>query len=342
MKVLVTGGAGYIGSHTVRQLRHLGFDVMIFDNFSTGHRGFTAGCPTVEGDIRSYEMIRSSLDGVDSVIHFAAHAYVGESVTNPRIYYDNNMSGGLVLMNAAIDAGVRNFIFSSSCATYGIPDQMPIRESTPQCPVNPYGASKLMFERALTDYCSAYGLHFVILRYFNAAGADKSSEIGELHEPEPHLIPRILLAAAGALSHVDIFGDDYPTPDGTCIRDYIHVSDLADAHVLALQYLLDGGESVALNLGSGIGYSVNEVIEAARGITKCDIEVKTGRRRPGDPPVLVASSELAMERLGWTAKRGLPEMLGSAWNWMQKSSTNHMRLLQNGCVLESSGAVPVQ
>jgi len=318
MKILVTGGAGYIGSHTARALRHAGFDVTIFDNFSTGHRAFAAGFPTVEGDIREYDSIRNAVDGFDSIMHFAAHAYVGESVINPRKYFDNNVTGGLVLINAAIDAGVRNIIFSSSCATYGIPEQMPITESTPQRPINPYGASKLMFERVLSDYGSAYKLRFVTLRYFNAAGAEESNEIGELHDPEPHLIPRILLAAAGVTSHVDVFGVDYPTPDGTCIRDYVHVSDLAVAHVMAMRYLMDGGESIALNLGTGAPKSVREVIEAARDITECDIEVKIGPRRLGDPPVLVANPELAQKTLGWTAKNGLPEIVSSAWRWMRR------------------------
>lgn len=322
MKVLVTGGAGYIGSHAARQLRQEGFDVTIFDNFSTGHRIFAAGFPTVEGDIRNYAEIHSALKGFDSVMHFAAHAYVGESVINPRKYFENNVTGGLVLINAAVDAGVRNFIFSSSCATYGVPEQLPIVESTPQHPLNPYGASKLMFERVLSDYGSAYGLRFVTLRYFNAAGADASNEIGELHDPEPHLIPRILLAAAGVISHIDIFGIDYQTPDGTCIRDYIHVSDLAVAHVMALRHLLNGGKSIALNLGTGACHSVREVIEAAREATKCDIKVKTAPRRPGDPPVLVANSELALRTLGWSAKKDLPEMVSSAWRWMQKCSAD--------------------
>jgi UDP-arabinose 4-epimerase len=318
MKVLVTGGAGYIGSHTARLLRQAGFEVTLFDNFSTGHRAFTRGFPTIEGDIRIYDEIRAALQGFDSILHFAAHAYVGESVVNPRKYFDNNVVGGLALLNAALDSGVRNIIFSSSCATYGVPEQMPIVESTPQRPLNPYGASKLMFERMLSDYSSAYGLCYVTLRYFNAAGADDSNEIGELHDPEPHLIPRILLAAAGVLSHVDIFGDDYETPDGTCIRDYIHVSDLAIAHVMALRYLLSGGESIALNLGTGAGYSVKGVIEVAREITGRVIKVETGPRRRGDPPVLVANSELALRTLGWAPTKGLPEMVSSAWRWMEK------------------------
>jgi UDP-arabinose 4-epimerase len=322
MKVLVTGGAGYIGTHAARQLRQEGFDVTIFDNFSTGHRAFVAGFPTVEGDIRNYVEIRNALNGFDSVMHFAARAYVGESVMNPRKYFDNNVTGGLVLVNAAIDAGVRNIIFSSSCATYGIPEQLPISESAPQRPLNPYGASKLMFERVLSDYGSAYGLRFVILRYFNAAGADESNEIGELHDPEPHLIPRILMVAAGVLSHIDIFGIDYETPDGTCIRDYIHVSDLAEAHVMALRHLLNGGENIALNLGTGAGHSVREVIEVALDATKCNIKIETAARRPGDAPVLVANPGLALRTLGWSAKKGLPEMVGSAWRWMQRCSAD--------------------
>jgi UDP-glucose-4-epimerase GalE len=317
MKVLVTGGAGYIGSHTARHLRRAGFDVTIFDNFTTGHRSFAKGFSTVEGDIRNYDEIRGSLGGVDAVLHFAAHAYVGESVINPRKYFDNNVTGGLVLVNAAIDAGVKRIIFSSSCAAYGIPARVPIVESAPQHPVNPYGASKLMFERVLNDYDPAYGLRFVILRYFNAAGADDSNTIGELHDPEPHLIPRALMAASGYLTHVDIFGGDYPTPDGTCIRDYIHVLDLAAAHELALRYLLNDGKSIALNLGTGGGHSVKEVIDVAQSITGREIPIKIGPRRDGDPPVLVADPRLALQTLGWSAKLGLPEMVSSAWRWME-------------------------
>jgi UDP-glucose-4-epimerase GalE len=319
MKVLITGGAGYIGSHTARRLARAGCDVTIFDNFSTGHRSFVKGIATVEGDIRNYDEVRDALNGMDAILHFAAHAYVGESVSNPRKYFDNNVTGGLILANAAIDAGVRKLIFSSSCATYGVPTQVPIVETAPQVPVNPYGASKLMFERVLNDYDPAYGLRFVILRYFNAAGADNSNTIGELHDPETHLIPRSLMAAAGSLPYVDIFGGDYPTPDGTCIRDYIHVLDLAAAHELALRYLLSGGKSISLNLGTGGGHSVKEVIDVARSVTGREIRVKMGRRRDGDPPVLVADPRLALQILGWSAKFGMHEMVSSAWRWMEMS-----------------------
>ena len=268
--------------------------------------------------------LRPVLARVDAVMHFAAHAYVGESVENPRKYFRNNVVAALSLLNSALDAGIRRFVFSSTCAVYGIPEQIPITEQTPREPVNPYGASKLFFENALEAYGRAYGLRSVSLRYFNAAGADESGEIGELHDPETHLIPLALAASTENGPELQIYGSDYPTPDGTCVRDYIHVNDLADAHVRALQYLeRDGGEkgddSLAINLGTGRGHSVLEVIQAAENATGRPVRRKMGPRRPGDPPVLVADPAKAQRVLGWTAKRNLADIVSSAWMWMRES-----------------------
>jgi UDP-glucose-4-epimerase GalE len=249
-------------------------------------------------------------------MHFAAHAYVGESVENPRKYFRNNVEAALCLLNAALDAGIHRFVFSSTCAVYGEPAKVPITEDNPRQPVNPYGTSKLFCEYALEAYDRAYGLRSARLRYFNAAGADDSGEIGELHNPETHLIP-LALAATGERAELKIFGTDYPTPDGTCVRDYIHVNDLADAHVRALQHLEKGGESIALNLGTGKGDSVLEVIRAAETVTGRTVNRKVGPRRSGDPPVLVADATRAHQVLGWKAKRTLPDIVSSAWKWMQ-------------------------
>ena len=263
---------------------------------------------------------------VDAVMHFAAHAYVGESVENPRKYFQNNVVGALSLLNSVLDAGIRRFVFSSSCAVYGIPGQIPITEQTPREPVNPYGASKLFFENALEAYSRAYGLRSVSLRYFNAAGADESGEIGELHDPETHLIPLVLAASTENGPELQIYGSDYPTPDGTCLRDYIHVNDLADAHVRALQHLEKrsdekGGDSLALNLGTGRGHSVLEVIQAAENATGRPVRRMIGPRRPGDPPVLVADPAKAQSVLGWTAKCNFADIVSSAWAWTQKTSS---------------------
>src|SRR5580700_539946 len=253
MVVLVIGGAGYIGSHTARELNRLGHTPLIYDNLSTGHSFLAKGFELVEADILDQSTLFECLQRVDAVIHFAAHAYVGESVTNPRKYFRNNVEGGLALLNACVDCNVRRIIFSSTCAIYGVPAKVPIPEDTPRQPVNPYGVSKLFFEQALEAYDRAYGLRFAALRYFNAAGADESGEIGELHEPEAHLIPSAFLAVTGARPELELFGTDYPTPDGTCVRDYIHVNDLADAHVSALERLASGADSIAVNLGTGTG-----------------------------------------------------------------------------------------
>ena len=321
MAILVTGGAGYIGSHAARALRCSGYEVVLYDNLSTGFRRLAQGFELVEGDISDEAALRPVLGRVDAVMHFAAHAYVGESVENPRKYFRNNVLAALSLLNSALDTGIRRFVFSSTCAVYGIPEQIPITEQTPREPVNPYGASKLFFENALEAYSRAYGLRSVSLRYFNAAGADESGEIGELHDPETHLIPLALAASAANGPELQIHGSDYPTPDGTCVRDYVHVNDLADVHVRALQYLGKGGDSLAINLGTGRGHSVLEVIEAAENATGRPVRQTVGPRRPGDPPILVADPAKAQSVLGWTAKRNLADIVSSAWTWMKKTSS---------------------
>lgn len=317
MVVLVVGGAGYIGSHAARALRARGHEVVIYDNLSTGHAFLANGFELVRGDMGDAATLSAALRRVDSVMHFAAHAYVGESVENPRKYFRNNVEAGLVLLNACLDCGVRKIIFSSTCAVYGVPATVPIPEQTPRQPVNPYGVSKLFFEYALEAYDRAYGLRFASLRYFNAAGADESGEIGELHEPESHLIPSALLAATGARPALDLFGTDYPTPDGTCVRDYIHVNDLADAHVSALERLAAGADSIAVNLGTGQGYSVKEVLNKIEAVSGRRVPVHIAPRRPGDPPALVANPALAERLLKWRARRSLDEIVTTAWNWMQ-------------------------
>ena len=321
MAILVTGGAGYIGSHAARALRRAGYEVVIYDNLSTGCRRLAQGFELVEGDIADKARLGPVLARVDAVMHFAAHSYVGESVENPRKYFRNNVAAALSLLNSALDAGIRRFVFSSSCAVYGIPERIPITEQTPREPVNPYGASKLFFENALEAYSRAYGLRSVSLRYFNAAGADESGEIGEIHDPETHLIPLALAASTASGPELQVYGSDYPTTDGTCVRDYIHVNDLADAHVRALDYLEKNGDSLAINLGTGRGHSVLEVIEAAKNATGRPVRRKMGPRRPGDPPVLVADPTKAQEVLGWTANRNLADIVESAWNWMRNPTS---------------------
>lgn len=318
--ILVTGGAGYIGSHTVQALEQAGYDPVIFDNFSTGHRDFVGGVPLVEGDLRKAEDIRGVFDrfDIDGVMHFAARALVVESCENPALYYENNVVGGFNLLRAMVDAGVRHLIFSSTCATYGLPDTDEISEDHPQRPINPYGETKLAFERAIRWFHSAYGLNFLSLRYFNAAGADPEGRSGEDHSPETHLIPLVLQAAAGIRKEVHMYGTDYPTPDGTCIRDYIHVVDLAAAHVEAMRRLLAGSvESQALNLGTGSGASVREVIDVCRQVSGRSFRVVESPRRPGDPPRLVASADRARTVLAWTPRQSdLPRIVSTAWAWM--------------------------
>ena len=317
MVVLVIGGAGYIGSHTARRLKGHGHDVVIYDNLSTGHACLVDGFELMVGDIMDIPKLTLAMRRADAVMHFAAHAYVGESVRNPRKYFRNNVEAGLALLNTCLDCDVRRFIFSSTCAVYGVPSQTPITEDTPCLPVNPYGVSKLFFERALEAYSAAYGLHFVALRYFNAAGCDDSGEIGELHEPETHLIPSALQALTGARPELELYGTDYTTPDGTCIRDYIHVTDLAEAHVLALKHLANAGNSVALNLGTGRGSSVKEVLDAVEKVVGRPVPKRMASRRAGDPPALVADPTRAQNLLQWKATRSLEEIVRTAWQWMQ-------------------------
>ncbi len=321
MKVLVIGGAGYIGSHTARALRDHRHEVIIYDNLSTGHEFLAKGFELIVGELADAGKLRAALSRVDSVVHFAAHAYVGESVANPRKYFQNNVEAGLTLLNAALDAGARRFVFSSTCAIYGTPEKIPITEDSVRQPINPYGISKLFFENALEAYDRAYGLRFAALRYFNAAGADESGEIGELHDPEPHLIPLALAATRADGPVLRIFGTDYPTRDGTCIRDYIHVNDLAEAHVLALHRLQAGEPSLACNLGTGHGHSVLEILNVVEKVTGSKVNWIQGPRRPGDPPALVADPTRAQQLLNWRATRSLDEIVATAWKWMQHSHT---------------------
>jgi len=318
MKVLVIGGAGYIGSHTARALRRHSDEVIIYDNLSTGQEFLAQGFKLVVGDMADAGKLRSILSGVDAVIHFAAHAYVGESVKNPRKYFRNNVEAALTLLNTAVDAGVLRFVFSSTCAVYGTPAEVPITEQATRQPINPYGVSKLFFENALEAYDHAYGLRFAALRYFNAAGADESGEIGEFHEPEPHLIPLALAATGATAPPLQIFGTDYPTPDGTCIRDYIHVNDLAEAHVLALHRLAHGEPSFAVNLGTGKGNSVLEIVKTVEAVTGKKVNRVQGPRRAGDPPALVADPRRAQQLLQWQPERSLNDIVATAWKWMQR------------------------
>jgi UDP-glucose 4-epimerase len=319
MAVLVTGGAGYIGSITVEILRRHGEQVVVLDNLYRGHRAaLDADVPFYEGNLGDRELIAriAREHPIESCVHFAALAYVGESVTEPAKYYENNVEQGLRLLGALIEAGCKKLVFSSTCATYGEPEQVPIPETHPQWPVNPYGWSKFMMERIMEDYDRAYGLKFVALRYFNASGCTEKK--GEHHEPESHLIPNVLFAAMGKRPYVSVFGSDYPTEDGTAVRDYIHVEDLAEAHWLALEYLRKGGASNYFNLGTGTGFSVMQLIETARKVTGKEIPVKMEGRRAGDPPRLVAVSDKARQVLGWTPKKGdLATIIESAWKWHQ-------------------------
>jgi UDP-glucose 4-epimerase len=316
--IMVAGGAGYIGSHALRDLGENGFDAFAFDNLSTGHAPSVGRATLVQGDLQDGELVERTLRErkVRSVFHFAANCYVGESVTDPEKYYRNNVAATLTLLSAMRRAGVKEFVFSSTCATYGNPVQERMDETHPQAPINPYGWSKLMVERMLADFSHAYGLRYVALRYFNAAGAHPDGTIGEDHEPETHLIPLVLEVASGRMPKLSLFGDDYPTPDGTCIRDYIHILDLAEAHRLALDYLDRGGASTAFNLGNGAGYSVLEVIRCAEAVTGKKVAYQVAPRRAGDPSRLVGDSSRAQKLLGWKQKFGdLKTIVESAWKW---------------------------
>jgi UDP-arabinose 4-epimerase len=317
--VLVTGGAGYIGSHACKALAGAGFIPIAYDNLASGHEWAVRWGPIEKGDILDQARLNEVFKTYrpSAVMHFAAHAYVGESVEEPAKYYRNNVAGSLSLLEAMREHDVSQIVFSSSCATYGVPKAIPIAEKHPQNPINPYGASKLMIERMLADFGAAYGLRSISLRYFNAAGADPDGEIGEDHDPETHLIPLVLEAAARKRSNITIFGTDYDTPDGTCIRDYVHVTDLAEAHVLALRALRGSCNSASYNLGTGNGFSVGEVIQTAREITGRSISAKGGLRRPGDPSRLMADATRAKNELGWKPQYGdLHPMIATAWNWI--------------------------
>lgn len=322
--VLVTGGAGYIGSHTVLALQQAGYPVVVVDNLVYGHRDIVESVLQVEficGDICDRTLLDQVFAQYDiaAVIHFAAYAYVGESVEEPAKYYRNNVLGTLTLLEAMLAAKVSNFVFSSTCASYGNPNQIPIPEEHPQDPINPYGMTKFMVEKILTDFDQAYGLRSVRFRYFNAAGADPEGRLGEDHNPETHLIPLVLLTALGKRDNITIFGTDYKTSDGTCVRDYIHVTDLAQAHVLGLEYLLAGGETSVFNLGNGDGFSVREVIDMAKKVTELPISVVEGYRRAGDPAILIGSAAKARKVLNWQPQYAdLEKIITHAWQWHQK------------------------
>jgi UDP-glucose 4-epimerase len=320
-KILVTGGAGYVGSHAVKELQREHFPCLVLDNLVYGHRDFVKDAELIVGNTGDAKLLEEVFSGNDitAVMHFAAYAYVGESVTDPGKYYQNNVASTLNLLQAMVKAKVNKMIFSSTCATYGHPQEIPITEEHPQSPINPYGASKLMVERMLRDFEQAYGLRSIAFRYFNAAGADPEGEIGEWHEPETHLIPLVLDVATGRREFVQIYGTDYGTPDGTCIRDYIHVTDIAQAHLLGLKKLVAGSSSDVFNLGNGNGFSVREVIQIAEKVTGRKIRVVETSRRPGDPAVLVGSSDKVGRILGWVPRFARMEgILQTAWQWHQR------------------------
>ncbi|HMA69148.1 MAG TPA: UDP-glucose 4-epimerase GalE [Candidatus Mcinerneyibacterium sp.] len=315
--ILVVGGAGYIGSHQVKCLLENDYRVVIYDNLSTGFKKLILSDNFIKGDLKDTKNLEETIDKFkpDAVMHFAAFTSVGESVKKPSKYYRNNLVNVINLLDVMVKNGVNNFIFSSSAAVYGVPENIPITEEETKNPINPYGRTKLMVERVLKDYEKAYGLKYTALRYFNAAGADKDGQIGEMHDPETHLIPIVLKTALGKRDIIYIFGNNYDTRDGTCVRDYIHVNDLADAHLKALERLFAGGESISLNLGSGEGYSVKEIIDYSKKITGIDFKVDVTERREGDPPILVADSSRAEKILGWKRKYDLEDIIRTAWRW---------------------------
>ncbi len=317
MNVLVVGGAGYIGSHAVKLLGEAGHDVWVYDNLSRGHRAAVPAGRLIEGEVADRPRLTATLreKRIDAVMHFAAFALVNESVNDPSLYYRNNVIAALELLDAMREAEVKKIVFSSTTATYGEPDTIPIPETTPQKPINPYGFTKLVIEQALADYAAAYGLAYAALRYFNAAGADPSGTLGEDHDPESHIIPIVLQVALGTRDRITIYGDDYPTPDGTCVRDYIHVCDLADAHLKALERL-QPGKGLCLNLGTGRGTSVREIVAACREVTGHPIPEVIGQRRAGDPPELVADARRAAAELGWTPRfTDVRQIVQTAWDW---------------------------
>lgn len=327
MRILVTGGTGYIGSHTVKGLLRVGYEVTVLDNLSRGHREVAEilpGARYVWGDIADRSLVCEILSSrrIGAVMHFAASSLVGESVIDPAVYYQNNVAGGLALLDSVHKTGVPYFVFSSTAAVYGEPDEIPIREEHPQCPTNPYGSTKKALEDALRWYSQAYGMKYVALRYFNAAGADPDGQLGEDHKPESHLIPLVIQAAMGKRADITVFGTDYDTPDGTCLRDYVHVTDLADAHVRAINALTNGLPSSVYNLGNEEGNSVRQVIDVVRQVSQRDFKVIEGQRRPGDPGVLVASSQRIKQELGWNPQYGdIESIVKTAWEWHK----NHPR-----------------
>ena len=314
----MTGGAGYIGSHTVKELMKRGYDVTVLDNLSNGHMTSLEGVKNVNSDICNFIDVKELLESeeIEAVINFAALAYVGESVSNPGKYYDNNVVKGKALLDAVVDSGVKKIVFSSSCATYGIPEKVPISENEKQRPVNPYGWTKLMFEQMMKDYDQAYGLKYISLRYFNAAGADADGTIGEEHDPETHVIPILLQNALGLRDGFSVFGTDYDTRDGSCIRDYVHVTDLADAHIKAIEYLFEKENSDCFNLGTGEGITVLELVDAVQRITGRKFKISLEDRRPGDPDVLVADNTKAKSVLGWSpVHSSIENIIKTAWKW---------------------------
>lgn len=334
--ILVTGGAGYIGSHTVKALQTEGYQVIVLDNLVYGHKDLVEDvlkAKLIVGDIKDRPLLKRVFKTypIEAVIHFAAYAYVGESVSKPGKYYFNNVLGSLNLLEAMRSASINKIVFSSTCATYGIPCIIPVPEDYPQNPINPYGKSKLMVEKLLEDFDLAHGFKSVCFRYFNAAGADPEGSLGEDHTPETHLIPLVLQTSLGIRDSISIFGTDYPTNDGTCVRDYIHVSDLAQAHVLGLKYLLNGNQSEIFNLGNGNGFSVKEIIQAAKEVTGKEIRAKISDRRIGDPPILVGSSEKARTVLKWNPQYSdITQIITHAWQWHQQ---RHEQRLARRCTI---------
>jgi len=315
MRVLVTGGSGYIGSATVRELEQNGHSIIVYDDLSTGHRKLSKGFEPIEGNIADRSKILPALKRVDAIIHFAACAYVGESVTNPRKYFRNNIESALALMDSVLESDVRIFVFSSSCAVYGAPQSLPIFESSPKEPMNPYGATKLFFERVLSAYSVSHGLRFAALRYFNAAGTHPLGTIGEIHNPETHIVPLAIRAALGITPPLTIFGQGFDTPDGTCVRDFVHVADLASAHVKALEYLGRGAPSVELNLGTGTGTSIVQLISEIEAVSGRNVPHVYAQPRPGDPPSLFADIQKAKQTLDWQPKYNLTEIVAGALEW---------------------------
>jgi len=320
MNVLVAGGAGYIGSHVCKMLTRKGYNVIIYDNLSHGYEFLAKYGKFILGDIgdkRQLDLVFKNYK-IDVVMHFCAYIEVGESVQNPRKYYVNNLYHAINLFDTMLENGVNKLIFSSTAAVYGMPENVPIDEEEPKNPINPYGRTKWMIEQVLKDYSDAHGFKYVAFRYFNAAGADPEGELGEAHEPETHLIPLVLDAALGIRKSIKIFGTDYPTPDGTCIRDYIHVNDLATAHIKGIEYLMNGNESNYFNLGNGTGFSVREIIDTVKKFTGKNFEVEEVERRPGDPAILIAKSDKARKILNWTPEYGIEDIVKHAWEWHKK------------------------